>query len=68
MEQNNEMSIPNRVLARNVKRPFAMLVVAFFAIGLAGELCAAPIDVGGRLQVLWDDHVVDAEMVNFDVL
>ena len=61
MEQNNEMSLPNRVLARNVKRPFAMFVVAFFAIGLAGELCAAPINVGSRLQVLWDDHVVDAE-------
>ena len=61
MEQNNEMSMKNRVLARNGKHPFAMLVVALFAIGSAGELCAAPIDVGNRMQVLWDDHVVDTE-------
>ena len=37
MEQNNEMSRQNRVLARNGKRPFAMFAVAFFAIRLAGD-------------------------------
>ena len=38
MEQNNEMRMKNRVLARNGKHPFAMLVVALLAIGSAGEV------------------------------
>ena len=60
MEQNNETSLQNRVFVRNGKRPFALLVVACFAIALTAEgLCAAPIDVGNRLQVLWDDYLVD---------
>ena len=27
----------------------------------AGVVASVPLDVGSRLQVLWDDHVVDAE-------
>ena len=28
---------------------------------VAGAAAAAPIDAGSRLQVLWDDHVVDMQ-------
>ena len=40
----------------------AMLVVAAqFAVGGMDAGAAKPIDAGSQLQVLWDDHVVDAE-------
>ena len=35
------------------------IVCTFAGMLATGCICAAPIDVGSRLQVLWDDYVVD---------
>ena len=36
-----------------------LVVAAQFAVGDIDAGAAKPIDAGSRLQVLWDDHVVD---------